>query len=69
MITTTKCIPFSYFLLNLLNLCEPSRGFWWNLRVRVRDLGADFNDLGINIYSMGVMWNYVWLFLQCERKT
>lgn len=55
--------------LFLLNLCEPFRVFWWNLRVWVRDLGVDFNDLGINIYSMGVMWTFVWLFLQCERKT
>ena len=69
MITKTTCISFPYFLLNLLNLCEPSRGFWWNLRVWVGDLGEDFNDLGIIIYSMGVMWTFVWLILQCERKT
>ena len=42
--------------------------FWWNLRVWVEDVGVDFNDLGIIIYSMGVMWTFVWLFLQCERK-
>ena len=65
----TTCISFPYFLLNPLNLCEPFGGFWWNLRVWVRDLGEDFNDLGIIIYSMGVMWTFVWLILQCERKT
>lgn len=43
--------------------------FWWNLRVWVEDVGEDFNDLGIIIYSMGVMWTFVWLILQCERKT
>ena len=72
MITKTTCISFPYFLLNLLNLlnlCEPSRGFWLKLRVWVGDLGEDFNDLGIIIYSMGVMWTFVWLILQCERKT